>query len=104
MQSFPQPGSKQQVSLSGGTLPRWRPKSSELFYVTLDFRLMSVTMTYAGAARQIGKPVQIFQSLLFQNNRPYEVAADGRFLLNIGRDNASTPIQVILNWAAELAK
>jgi serine/threonine protein kinase/Tol biopolymer transport system component len=104
VQSFPEGTTRQQVSVEGGVMPRWRPNSSELYYVTPDFRLMSVTIALGDSSLQIGKPVQLFQSLLFQGAAPYEISADGRFLLNVRRDHGLAPISVVFNWTNELRK
>ena len=36
VQSFPEPGAREQISTGGGSQPRWRPDGKELFYVGLD--------------------------------------------------------------------
>jgi serine/threonine protein kinase/Tol biopolymer transport system component len=102
IQSFPESGLKQKVSLNGGSLPRWSRDSKELFYIATDLRLMSVSMTPTGAA---GTPVPLFQSRVLQGNPNYEVAADGRFLLNIpSTEQTAMPLTVIVNWAAQFRK
>ncbi len=45
VQPFPGPGPKVQVSVGGGTLPRWRRDGSELFYLAPDRRLMAVSVS-----------------------------------------------------------
>jgi hypothetical protein len=95
-------GRKRQVSAAGGILPRWKPNSGELLYVTPDYRMMSMTISPNSA--EFGRPVELFQSLLLQTGQPYGVSPDGRFLLNIGGRGASAPVRVIVNWAAELTR
>jgi serine/threonine-protein kinase len=42
---FPGPGGKWQISNGGGTFPIWSPKARELFYLSVDRRIMVVTYT-----------------------------------------------------------
>jgi hypothetical protein len=107
VQSFLEPGAKQQVS--AGTMPRWSSDSRELFYIapaptTLadvsSGTLMSVSIGIAGRELQIGIPVP-----LFPIRGSFTVAHDGRFLLNVtSTDQTSAPITVIHNWGATLKK
>ena len=45
VQPFPGPGPKSQVSVGGGTLPRWPRDGGELFYLAPDNRLMVVSVS-----------------------------------------------------------
>ena len=62
VQSFPEPGSRIQVSASGGSAARWRRDGKELFYLALDGTLMAVPVR-AGQPLEFGSPVSLFQSL-----------------------------------------
>jgi eukaryotic-like serine/threonine-protein kinase len=118
VQSFPEPGGKFQVSTTGGAHPRWRPDGRELFYVALDNRLMAVPVRVTGQQRTFnaGAPSALFTTRLVttganiaaggSNARAqYVVAPDGRFLMNVATDDAtSAPITIVLNWAAGLTK
>src|SRR5262249_5747616 len=42
--SFPEAHKKVQISTAGGRYPEWRRDGQELFYVSLDDKLMAVTM------------------------------------------------------------
>jgi Tol biopolymer transport system component len=97
------------ISQSGGDQPRWRRNGKELFYFSLDGKLMSVDVT-SSPAFHAGIPKHLFSPPLFYGDEsaPYvfrwDVAADGqRFLIDtIG--SASDPVTVVLNWTAELRK
>ena len=41
VQPFPGPGRKLQISSSGGAQPRWNKNSKEIFYVSLDSKMMA---------------------------------------------------------------
>jgi Tol biopolymer transport system component len=113
MQSFPEPGKKQQVSTNGAFIPRWGRDGKELFYVEPDLTLMAVSIKSNGSSLEAGAPTRLFKapidSTTLGNGRSYDVAEDGRFLINVV-PGASSParvsasITVILNWAAGLKK
>jgi Tol biopolymer transport system component len=45
---FPGPGGKWQISTGGGLIPKWSRNGKELFYSTLDNKIMMVTYTASG--------------------------------------------------------
>ena len=103
IQSFPDRGAKLQVSVGGGTLPRWGTDGRELFYLSPNFTLMSVGVRPAGTELQVSRPVPLFHSRVFPGLQDYDVSSDGRFLLSIpSAERTLTPITVIVNWAATL--
>ena len=53
---FPGPGGKWQISTGGGSLPRWSRNGKELFYRTLDSRIMVATYTASGDSFHAEKP------------------------------------------------
>ena len=113
IQSFPEPGKKQQVSTNGAYIPRWGHDGKELFYVEPDLTLMAVSIKSTRSSLEAGVPIRLFKapinSATLGNGRNYDVAADGRFLVNVvpsslGPPRVSAPITVILNWPAGLKK
>jgi Tol biopolymer transport system component len=108
VQTFPASGGKWQVSNGGGVVPRWRRDGRELFYLSLDQKLMAVTVR-PDANFEHDPPRELFESRaidLFTYRSPYAVTADGeRFYFNIrAPDAASTPIRLVLNWTAGLKR
>ena len=79
-QPFPGPGPKVQVSVGGGTLPRWRRDGGELFYLAPDRRLMAVSVSRAAArVSRRGPPRALFT---LSTTSSYEPSPDGqRFLV-----------------------
>jgi WD40 repeat protein len=116
VRAFPDAAGKRQVSTGGGVYPRWARDGRELFYVTLDNRLMAVPISSAPDGRTLvaGVAVELFRtqlatpgsntSLLGFTSRPeYAVARDGRFLMNvIVEEGAASPISVVLDWTGAL--
>jgi eukaryotic-like serine/threonine-protein kinase len=103
VQSFPGQGAKQQVSAAGGHSPQWRPDGSELYYVSDDSMLMSVSIAKTGSSLEFGTPQPLFR--LSSGSDDFNVSADGRFLVNISpTTSAANRVAVILNWVAGLRK
>ena len=98
---FPGSDGQWQISTSGGTQPRWRRDGRELYYISSDNKLMAVPIAVNGSGLKPGSPVTLFQPrILGGRTRPqYDVAPDGRFLINVVAEDATTlPITVLLNW------
>jgi Tol biopolymer transport system component len=103
VQAFPKPGARTVVSTDGGLQPRWSPDGHELYYVTPDARLMAVALhVRTEATIEADAPVPLFQTRI--NGSPpggsvmeYDVARDGRFLMNTVVEQAGEPLTLILN-------
>src|SRR6516165_3244616 len=103
-------GSKTQVSRGGGDRPRWRRDGKELFYLSLDGKLMAVNVA-EGPTFRASVPESLFQALVVRGRREsllgvlrWDVAPDGKhFLINTVK-TSSEPLTVVLNWTAELKK
>jgi hypothetical protein len=93
---------------------RWSRDGKELFFLAPDGRMMAVPISVATAAQtlNVGQPVPLFQTHLAAgaaitgNRTQYDVASDGRFLLNVNVDDAvpAPPITIVQNWQAALKK
>jgi eukaryotic-like serine/threonine-protein kinase len=108
--SFPEAQGKWQVSNGGGTQPRWRRDTKELFYIAPDGKMMAVPVS-GGANFDAGAPAALFQAharefFATSEQVSYDVSKDGqRFLINTQVKNADThPMSVILNWDADIKK
>ncbi|NNE43318.1 MAG: protein kinase [Gemmatimonadetes bacterium] len=104
VRSFPDGEGKWQVSTDGGNQPRWRSDGEELFYLSEDRRLMSVSMD-SEADLKIGSPEELF-SLTWAGagDREYAPSPDGQRFLFV-RDIVEAevaPFTVVLNWTAVL--
>jgi eukaryotic-like serine/threonine-protein kinase len=69
------------ISSSGGSKPSWSRDGSELFYVARDGKMMAVPVKSTATTFEPETPVALFQTKL-TGFFPYDVAADGRFLIN----------------------
>jgi hypothetical protein len=104
------PQGKWQVSNAGGTQPRWRGDTKELFYIAADGKIMAVPVS-VGVHFDAGAPVVLFQAharefFATSEQVSYDVTKDGQqFLINTQVKNIDThPMSVVLNWDAELKK
>jgi hypothetical protein len=103
IQPFPGSGGVRQISVDGGTDPRWA-QSRELFYRNGD-KVMVVEIETAPQLKK-GIPKVLFETrfdpALYQ---PFDVAPDGRSFLVIRPGEAgqtATQINIVLNWTEEL--
>lgn len=95
------------VSTNGGTRPRWRRDGRELFYLSLDSKMMSAGISEGPASVSVGEVRPLFQT----NSAPtngwlYDVSADGKKFLIVteAAQKSSTPLTVVTNWPALLKK
>jgi serine/threonine protein kinase len=108
VQPFPGPGGKFQISTNGGGQPRWNKNGKEIFFVSLDSKMMAapVKLLPNGRSQETGTPAALFPVRIFggavsgNNKQQYDVSSDGqRFLVNLVADEEVTsPITLILNW------
>jgi len=97
----PSPTSRRyQVSVNGGSHPRWSRDGRELYFLSPDRKLMAVAIG-KGAIFSSSPPVELFQTQLQTRFflYGYDVAPDGRFLLHVpASDTGRFPMTVITNW------
>jgi dipeptidyl aminopeptidase/acylaminoacyl peptidase len=107
VQTFPLSDRKWQISTDGGYEPRWSADGHEIFYLSEDRKLMSVSVG-PGPSFQI--PKVLFQTRVFpgvtSTRTSYVPSPDGRrFLINTKMgDPPLNPITVVLNWTAGVGK
>ncbi len=107
VRSYPGVGGKWQISTGGGSEPFWRGDGKELYYLSLDQTLMSVSVD-TGSGFRAGRPQALFRAPVSSNyatrNR-YQPAADGeRFLLLMRARAGLEPVTLVLNWTAEAGR
>jgi Tol biopolymer transport system component len=114
---FPGPGNNQLVSTKGGQQPRWSRDGKDVFYLSPGGEMMAAAVKVSSDGRSItsGPPVALFPVRIASGTYvttagaagrgQYDIARDGRFLLNVGVDDyAQPPISVVLNWDALMKK
>jgi eukaryotic-like serine/threonine-protein kinase len=103
---FPGPGGKWQVSSGGGDFPRWRHDGKELFYLSLDSKMMAAEIKASGSSFAIGAVRQLFETRAYRSQvGAYDVTADGqRFIIAYEPGQPNEAITLVENWDADLRK
>lgn len=102
--SFPSFQYIKQVSLAGGTQPRWRGDGRELFFIDYEGKMMSATVE-RGSPPKIGVPRKLFNTGLVPDPtvNQYAVTKDGlEFLVLEPQKGFLESYSAILNWPATL--
>ena len=104
--SFPEPRGKLRISTGGGVLPQWSADGRELFYVSGDSMLMSVSLKVGTDAIEPSTPRALFPLLVIDTDvNSYDAARDGQhFLVLETAEHAAQPLTVIVNWPMLLDK
>jgi hypothetical protein len=99
------PGSVYQVSLDGGLFAAWRRDGKELYWIGPGGRMMAAPIIVKGATLESGPPVELFQPPVFgggldvnTGGRQFDIAPDGRFLINTVKEGSATAITLLQNW------
>ena len=98
IQSLTAPSARRQISARGGTTPvRWSPDGLELFYLSGDLALTTVSVDSSSGSVEASAA-----TTLFQLSRPgaYNVADDGRFLVAVA---SPKPVTVVVNWRPDVS-
>ncbi len=102
LSDFPKLSSRRQISVAGGTEPRWGRDGKEVFYVTPDRSLVSIPI------RQPSEPAFANPKVLFR--LPGHVGAGGGFSYDVSRDGArflvlstkappnARDLAIVFNW------
>jgi eukaryotic-like serine/threonine-protein kinase len=97
---FPGGGPARQVSLNGGTTPRWSLDGRAIYYIADLTTLMSVEFDESGT---MSDPRTVFTN--DGEIAGFECLPGGRFLLNVIDENlASPPARVVVRWPDSAAK
>ena len=104
------PGGQRQVSSAGGIYPAWGRDGKELCYLNPAGGMVATPITISGVTLEPGVPRVLFPTRIYgggveaQQGRQYDVAPDGRFLINTVLDEVATPITLLMNWRPEPKK
>jgi Tol biopolymer transport system component len=97
------------ISVDGGSQPRWRGDSKELYYLGPNGMLMAVEIATSPVFRA-GVPKSLFQTPprtvdISVTMRQWDLTSDGkRFLFPAPTEQTGVPFTVVLNWQATLKK
>ena len=102
--AFPEPRGKVRISTGGGVLPQWDPGGRELYYVSPDSMLMSVSLKLGTGSVEPATARALFRLPVQDADiSPYQPVPDGQRFLVVAPEHAA-PLTVIVNWPALLSK
>jgi eukaryotic-like serine/threonine-protein kinase len=109
--ALPEFGDPVLISTSGGVHATWRPDGRELYYLNPQSEMMAAPILVDGSALKPGAPVMLFRTRALGGGtqstplgRQYDVAPDGRFLINTVLDAPPAPITLLQNWNPDAKK
>lgn len=94
--AFPGPGGHIQVSAGLASQPVWSRDGRRFFYMERDLKLMSVSFDPRTGA--VGPPLLVAQTRVVGTHfvgTPYDLAGDGRILINSEPPDSSSPLTVL---------
>jgi hypothetical protein len=101
---FPSLTGKRQVSTAGGCQAIWNNDGKELFYLTLEGKLMAVDVSTAnGIGISVSKTLFQTDIRVDPTLNQYSVTGHGKqFIMIEAVEGGETPIHVVLNWNSKL--
>jgi eukaryotic-like serine/threonine-protein kinase len=101
-------GERYRVSRTGGNVPRWRRDGRELFFISAD-RKIAAAPVKEGTALEFGAPAALFaippsSTLLGAQTSGYDVSPDGQRFVVLTGGTARPPLEVVVNWQADLRR
>ncbi len=107
IQSFPEPGLRQQISSGGGMGPKWRQDGRELYYKSPDGKIMAVELAEDPLSQvPAAKPLFEVQTRFEDRGDDFDVTSDGQTFAVITplTEATSAPLTLQMNWTAGLQK
>ena len=93
------------ISTAGGVYPRWSHDGKELYFIAPDAKMMAVSIRATATMVEAGAPATLFQTRrlggglnVIGRSHQYDVARDGRFLINVEAESGAPPITLLMNW------
>jgi serine/threonine protein kinase len=102
LEPFPGPGGRIQISRNGGAQATWSRDGKQIFFIAPDKKMMAVG--FDARHQSVTPPQVLFQTRIIAPSfvtRQYDVAPDGRFLVNSLLPGASPPVALLTNWTGE---
>ena len=107
IRAFPEPRGKFRISPLGGSYPVWGPDGRELYYESLDNKLVVVSLKYGVGSVEASAPRELFDlppSGSGSDAPPFDIAPDGkRFLVRV-ETQTEPGLTLVTNWPALVRK
>lgn len=94
-----------QVSLDGGSEPRWAGTGRELFYRTPRGEIVSRRVDAIGETFRLENPEVLFDASGYRADPlhyGYDVTPDGQRFVMIASNRSASRLVVVVNWLEEL--
>ena len=106
MEAFPDGGSRQQLTVGGGSMPLWSQDDSEIFYYDAGRHELLAVPIEAGDELRAGDAEVLMRVELKPHLwRQFDVSADGeRILVNRMVLPDPGPIRLLFNWREALER
>jgi Tol biopolymer transport system component len=105
LRPFPGPGAAIPISTAGGVYVRWARDGKELYYLAPDATMMAVPIRRTPNTLSADAPVALFKTRrvgggvnVIGFGHQYDVAPDGRFLINVEPEGTQRPITLVMDW------
>jgi serine/threonine protein kinase len=102
VEPFPGPGARIQISRDGGAQATWTADGKRIYFVAPDKKMM--VADFDPRTLSASAPRVLFQTRIVAPKfilRQYDVARDGRFLINSLAPGSAPPVTVISDWTAD---
>ncbi|MGA8265520.1 MAG: protein kinase [Ignavibacteriaceae bacterium] len=95
---------KWQLSVDGGTYPKWMDNGKKIFFFTPDNKIMAVDINESGNSLSPGKPYEIFKPGNNNISRIYAIDKTGTKIIATVPNGQSIqpPVTLVANWQKEL--
>ena len=95
---------KWQISVDGGTFPKWMDNGKKIFFFTPDNKIMAVDINESGNSLSPGKPSQIFKPGNNNISRIYAIDKTGTKIVATVPNGQSIqpPVTLVSNWQMEV--
>jgi hypothetical protein len=77
----------------------------ELYFIAPDSKLIAVPIRATTTTLEAGEPTTLFESRrlgggsnVIGRSHQYDVARDGRFLINVDAQSSAPPMTLLMNW------
>jgi Tol biopolymer transport system component len=105
IQAFPVPAGQLRISMGGGTYPQWGPDGRELYYMSLDNKLVAVTLSITDDSIKVVSRRELFPlpgGVSGAGSPSFDLAPDGKRFVVRREARSNEALTVVTNWTSLL--